>query len=488
MEKRRLNPETAVRLGVHTGRKTDAGEVVPDPEGNILVFPIEEYGETVGEKYRGPNKTFWQKTGSKQAFINGDVLDDPSLYNGTYPLTIVEGEPDLMSAIDVGFPLTVSVPAGAPPPPKEKKEDEPIDDTSGKFEFMWHRREQLKKIKRFIIAVDNDTNGKHLAEEMVRRLGAARCSFVTYPDGCKDLNDVLMKHGPDATRVVLEQAKPYPLKGVYSLADYPDKPPIKTFSTGWPIVDTLFTPFAPSFTVVTGLPGSGKSTWLMGLATNMADLHGWKWAVFSPELPVAPHLRDKMRRIFGGVPVEEMNQATLARVDAWINKHFVFIDFDVADEHDQDLTLEWLKDRAYDALMRFGIRGFIVDPWNEIEHAKERHESTTEYTNRALRLLIRFGRRHGMATFVVNHPTKEVGKDGKARVPTLYDCDGSAAWYNKPDFGIVVDRPDPNVDRNDVYVRKVRFEGTGNKGKVVLAFNRENSRFEQLQPSQPELM
>jgi hypothetical protein len=49
---------------------------------------------------------------AEQTFVNGDVLDDPQLYDGTYPLVIVEGEPDLLSAIDCGFVHSVSVPAG----------------------------------------------------------------------------------------------------------------------------------------------------------------------------------------------------------------------------------------------------------------------------------------------------------------------------------------------------------------------------------------
>jgi len=130
--------------------------------------------------------------------------------------------------------------------------------------------------------------------------------------------------------------------------------------------------------------------------------------------------------------------------------------------------------------MRYGIRGVIYDPWNEIEHDKQKWESTTEYTNRALRQVIKFGRRHGLASFILAHPTKDVGKDGKARVPTLYDIDGSSAFFNKPDFGITVHRPDPHIDRTEVHVKKVRFEGTGSMGKAVLAFNRDNSRFELL--------
>ncbi|MBO4228495.1 hypothetical protein [Bradyrhizobium neotropicale] len=91
-----------MRLGTFTGRcvyvrheqtgKQKIDHVEPDPDGNILVFPIIENGVTVGEKYRGPNKFFFQKPGGKRTFINGDVLDDQSLWDGSNALTIVEGE------------------------------------------------------------------------------------------------------------------------------------------------------------------------------------------------------------------------------------------------------------------------------------------------------------------------------------------------------------------------------------------------------------
>jgi twinkle protein len=296
----------------------------------------------------------------------------------------------------------------------------------------------------------------------------------------KDLNDVLMQRGPEAVAAVLNGAKPYPLQGLYSLSDYPDRSPIQTYSTGWNVLDTVYRPFLPSFTVVTGLPGSGKSTFLINLCINLAELHGWRAAIFSPELPVAPHLRDKMRRIMSGSRVEDLTPAQIAKADQLINANFVFIDHDVASENDQDLTIDWLLERAYDAVMRFGIRVLVIDPWNEIEHAKARGEHTTEYTNRALRELIKFGRRHGLAIFVLAHPTKDVADGKNARVPTLYDIEGSAAWFNKPDFGLVVDRPDMHIDRTDIYARKVRFEGTGDRGRIVLGFDRNNSRFYQM--------
>lgn len=481
IEGRGLDPEVVVKLGIHTAHSAD-GQVVPDVNGNVIVFPYYENGVVVAEKYRAAGKRFWQKAGGKKTFYNADVLDDPALENGSAALCIFEGELDCVAALSCGFPFSVSVPDGAPPAIDPSKPSEPIDptaDATGKYEFLWNNRDRLKRVKRFILAVDNDPPGQRLAAELVRRLSASRCLFVTYPDGCKDLNDVLMRHGAEAVSAVLNAAQPYPVKGVYTLKDFPDRGAIETFLTGWETVDTLFKAFAPSFVVVTGIPGHGKSSWTTHLTVNLAELHGWKTALFSPEMPIVPHMRDKIRRIAGRSAIDRMSKERLANVDRWIDEHFVFIDHDNQDD-DEDITLEWLLERAADAVLRHGIRVLEIDPWNEIEHAKDPRESMTEYVNRALRTLKKFGQRYGIMVIVVAHPTKDVGKDGKSRVPTLYDVSDSSAWANKPDIGIVIDRPDPNIDETMVYVKKVRFEGTGEKGAVKMRFDRETSRYELL--------
>lgn len=490
IEGRGLDPEVAVKLGLYTAR-SDNGAVVPDVNGNVIVFPYFENGVVVAEKYRAAGKRFWQKAGGKKTFYNADVLDDPALENGSAALCIFEGELDCVAALSCGFPFSVSVPDGAPPavePSSPTAASDPTSDETGKFQYLWNNRDKLKRIKRFIIAVDNDPPGQRLAAELVRRLGASRCLFVTYPEGCKDLNDVLMRHGVEAVSAVLNGAQHYPVKGVYTLADYPDAPQIATYGTGWPIVDTLFQMFAPSFTVISGLPGSGKSTWLTNLLINMAEMHGWKSAVFSPEMPIVPHLRDKMRRIAGRSPVDQMGKDRIANVDRWIGENFVFIDHDTQND-DDDITLEWILERAADAVLRHGVRVLVIDPWNEVEHAKDQRESMTEYVNRALRQLKKFGQRYGLAVFVVAHPTKDVAKDGKSRVPTLYDIADSSAWFNKPDLGIIIDRPDAHSDETMIYVKKVRFEGTGEKGAVKMRFDRETSRYEMLNAADaPDLL
>jgi len=469
-EGRGINSETAARCEIYTAKPGIDGGVIPDGKGNIVVFPFIEFGAVVNEKYRGPDKKFWQMKGGRRTFWNSDVMDDPALQNGTQALIIVEGELDALTAIDCGFPFTVSVPDGAPPPPKEGQAPKEVDDESGKFEFMFNNRDRLKRIKRFIIAVDNDANGKNLANELVRRLTAARCLFVTYPEGCKDLNDVRMQHGPERVTAVLNGAQPYPVKGLFKLSDYPDLPDLKTFSTGWDTMDELMKLFTPSLTVVTGIPGHGKSTWVTNLLMNAARLHGWHSAVFSPEMPVAPQMRNKMRGMIAGQSPHEMSAERCRQADAWIEENIIFVEHTLDEE--EDMTLEWLLAKTEDAVMRHGIRIAVFDPWNEIEHSKRRDETMAEYQNRALRAIRRLAIKHDLAVIVVAHPTKDIALGGKPRVPSLYDIDGSAAWANKPDFGLVIHVPDPAVPESMIYVSKARFKDTGQKGSVRMHFDR----------------
>src|SRR5215217_1967472 len=284
---RGIDPEFASRFGLCTA-----------PDG-ALAFPYLEYDREVATKFRGPGKKFWQRPGGRRTFWNADILDDPALTEGTNALVITEGEMDALTAVQCGFPFTVSVPDGAPPGSEDKPEPpaDALDDRDGKFQFMWNNRDRLKRIKRFILAVDGDGPGQRLAQELVIRLGPARCSFVSYPEGCKDLNDVLQARGPEAVAGVLNTAKPYPIKGLYRLSEFPDVPPLTGYSTGFKALDPDFNTSSPgfllypgAFMVVSGLAYAGKSALTTQIAFNMARLHGWHVCLASFEMRVKPIL------------------------------------------------------------------------------------------------------------------------------------------------------------------------------------------------------
>jgi twinkle protein len=488
-EQRGISPELATRFEIYTGAligEKPNRRVVADPRGNIIVYPFFEHGHVVNEKYRTERdgeKFFWHRKGGRRTFWNADVLDDPALEAGTHALVITEGLEDAMVAIDCGWPLTVSVPDGAPPVPKDGHMAplDPEREANGKFEFLWLNRDRLRRIKRIILAVDDDGPGQRLAAEIVRRLGAGRCWFVVYTAG-KDLNDVRRERGPDAVNEVLRNAKPYPVRGLYRLSEYPNLPPIVPLSLGWPIFDGLpgngwMKLFPGEFFVVTGIPSHGKSTWVLNLLYNLARDYGWIAAILSPEMRTVPFLRDKLRRIISN------GTAFDASADSFIEDHFVFIDNDPDDTEEDDITLEWVIDRARDAVMRYGIRVLVIDPWNEMEHARKRDESVSEYIGRAIRMLKRFGRQYEVVVIVLAHPTKDVFERGKLRTPTLYDIDGSAHWFNKPDHGVVIER-DPVANESTVHIPKVRFEQTGYRGAIRMKFDPGSQRYEQLDAGQ----
>lgn len=480
-ENRAISPETAARFGIYTARKV-GGNTIPHANGNIVVFPFLERGEVVNEKFRGPGKTFWQTKGGRKTFWNSDILDDRLLQgNSSARLVITEGELDALTAIDCGNPFVVSVPDGAPPALRPGEKLDPLDPTAeatGKFEFLFNNRDRLQKVNRFIIAVDNDPPGKRLAEELVRRLGPIRCDFVTYPEGCKDLNDVLMKHGRNEVIKTINLAQPYPVQGLYRLSDYHDPGPLQVYTSGWGLLDPHFKLYFPEFIVVTGVPSHGKSQFILNLVINQAQLHGFRACLFSPEEPTVPILRNRMRKIIGGSAEE---------ADAYIENMFVFIDDDpISGEADHDLN--WLLDRASDAVMRDGIRLLVIDPWNEIEHARAKNESGPEYIGRCIRLLKRWGKEHGVSVIIAAHPTKDVvDYKGKIRKPSLYDIDGAAHWFNKADHGIVIWR-NFETHTTEFYIAKSREEDAGTAGSCTMKFERETGRFVPLKPDTPAMI
>src|SRR5262249_54946759 len=154
------------------------------------------------------------------------------------------------------------------------------DDQDGKFSFIWDARHFLKVIKGFTIATDDDGPGRRLRDELINRLGAGRCFFVEYPSDCKDLNDVLMRHGRDAVQAILQNAKPCPVPGLYGFEDFPSQGEFETFSTGWPLLDRHMRLFRGELAVLTGIPSHGKSSFILNLLANLAKIHGFRSVIF----------------------------------------------------------------------------------------------------------------------------------------------------------------------------------------------------------------
>jgi twinkle protein len=488
-------------MGIYSGKSVpvgDVNEVRADTSGDIIVFPYLENQSEVAAKYRGrPNddgsKRMWQKTGGKRTFYNADILDDPALADGSAALVITEGEPDCLAVLTAGYPFAVSVPDGAPPdkdaqgnllPAVPRTTDIDPEQDAG-FKFVFNNWERLSRIKRFVLCTDDDGPGHRLRDELARRLGAARCSFVTYPN-CKgkkaDANEVLVQHGAAAVLALIEKAPAMPVRGLYRIDDFPPEPELRPVTTGFGRLDLPVQQGMAGlmlelglFMTVLGKPESGKSTWTTQLATNLARIHGWNIAIATFEMR-----RGQMYRLLQASYTDKAPQALSptqhAAAHKFISKRFTFIHNDsVKDE--EEPTLDWVLDCAADAVVRDGINVLIIDPWNEADHHRKPGESLTEYTGRSIKKLKRFAHAYNVLVIVVIHPTKEGGLKPAGEL-SLYDAADSAHWVNKADLAVLIDR-DYNSEATNIKVGKVRYRTTGRRGVTQLVYIPELEIFSQ---------
>ncbi len=451
---------------------------MPQVEDRVkaICFPYYRGEELINAKYRDREKNFRMEAGAERVLYGLNDIEPTRC-------VIVEGEVDKLSVEVAGITSCVSVPDGAPAINAKNY--------ASKFTYLDTAADTIEKVKEWIIAVDNDPPGTRLEEELVRRFGVGKCKRVTWPADCKDANDVLTKHGASALRQCIEDAKEFPIKGVIYIGQLRKEIELlyeqgeqRGISTGWPAFDQYYTVQPGELTVVTGTPGSGKSNWLDALLVNMARDHGWIVPMFSPEnQPLHKHasrLMEKMiREPFRAGPTRRMSPERRDEAIEWCDFYFPM----VFPDDESDWTLENIFVIAEQLVRRHGIKGLVIDPWNEIEHNRPTNMGESEFVGRELRKIRGFARRHRVHVWLVAHPTKMYrNKDGQYPMPTLYDCSGSANFYNKPDNGIVLYRNKGDKDAPvEVHVQKVRLRETGELGQLNFRYNKVLADYEPLE-------
>lgn len=243
--------------------------------------------------------------------------------------------------------------------------------------------------------------------------------------------------------------------------------------TGWRNVDDLYTVAPGYWTVLTGIPSHGKSTWLDCLLVHLMR-QGWKVVIYSPEnQPHALHLSSLcekfLNRPFRFGYNNRMVSSDLASAMDFFESRLRILRFDHGAIF-PSLNTFMLACEEVLTTWTDGPIAVVVDPWNELDHTPVGGMNETQYINHELMFYRQWIRRverlHG---FIVAHPQKpQRNRDGEYRDVGLYDINGSAAWYNKCDHGIVVRRRDEEVV---IDVEKCRFRHLGKKGTAYLQFN-----------------
>jgi twinkle protein len=236
LKARGISRETAERAGVRSARHWIQSI---GAETECLFFNYTNKGQTYASKIRSVVDKGFSCNGSAQSLFNIEAVA-PNDW-----MIIAEGEMDVLAFMEAGYDSAVSVPNGAVMKVVDGKID-PQDDS--KFRFLWDAKTQIDQAGKIIIATDADGPGQAMAEEIARRIGKDRCFTVAFPDGCKDANDVLMKHGTKGVDDLVAHAKPWPVAGLYDASNFfeqldeiYEKGMGRGESTGYPNVDELYT-------------------------------------------------------------------------------------------------------------------------------------------------------------------------------------------------------------------------------------------------------
>ena len=434
-------------------------------ENNWIAFQyFDQKGGLANIKYRTVNKQFRQSPNTKQILYNYD-----NIYKAD-TVIFVEGEIDVMTLAEIGFNNTTTLPNGAPKEAKFNKNDL-------RFKALQNCPLTATKI---ILFTDNDPSGKALHKELLHRFGKDICWYIKPLEGCKDANEILVKHGAVKLREMVEGALPYPIDGLYTAQDYYsqihdlyDGNYIKPIEIGMQGLDDIYKIMTSTFHCITGIPNHGKSIFLDQILLNLAEKQDWKFAMFSPEQTTAMHIRRLVqmyvKKSFDEGFGNRMDKTELNSAIDFIHEHFYFIE-----TRESIPEIDLILKIAKSSILKHGINGVIIDPYNEISAKRQGNQREDEHIRDFISLCKRFARVYEVVMWVIAHPTKlPKGTDGSYLPPTAYDISGAAHWHNQSDAVLTIHR-DFEDSSTRVITRKIREQdlyGKIGEAKFYYDFN-----------------
>ena len=402
----------------------DALDVRQDSEGNAVFNYYDTNDVLTMVKYKPSHKVQHgqAKCWCQQNSDTAPLLFNMNRINVNSPLLICEGEPDCLSAIEAGFKNAVSVPLG-----------------SSNLHWIDENLEWLDQFESIIICADNDDAGVKMQKECVPRLGSWRTKVVDIPAipigntgrVTKDLNEILYVCGKDKVLELILDAKDSPVPSVADLSDvepteYED---VDGVTTGLKAIDDeLMRLFFGTLTIVSGQPGSGKSSLLTQLACNSLDNDIGTW-LFSGELPngvekswfnyifAGPrNITDAISR--RGNPYKKISTTTLAEINkTYKGRWHIYRD-------DYDNVLDKLIASMTDTVRKYGTRCLILDNFMCIDTGTSEEELRSQTDT--IKKLIEFAKKYQVAVILVCHPRK---MDAGTNVG-IYDIAGTSNIVN----------------------------------------------------------
>mgnify|MGYP003674067827 CR=1 FL=1 len=440
-----------------------------------LVLSTDIYFGDLGGKSKALGFRYENEEAIKWRSIEGKSYTQTGVCRGLFPsatefkagstVVLTEGEWDCLAMRSCGY-AAYSVPGGA--------------NLSAGAETPIYLKAIVRALTAdqidVVVAVDSDEKGEVFRDRILRHLGKERVGTIDWSEyGVKDANECLVTHGTPGIDRAMSDVRGVLYTGIVRASSLVGR--INDIRSGGfkggakigiPSVDKLYTVCSDQISVVTGIPGSGKSELIDAFMVNLAVAEDWKFAIFSAENPIDIHC-GKLIEKFSGQPIFEgenkLGEEKLKEASTWVDDHFFFLD--PASSNSLDSILQ----RAEVLVKHNGINGLVIDPFNYTDVPLE-----TDAINSMLTRLHAAASKMHIHIWIVAHPAKLYrGEGGKIPTPGGMDISGSAAWFSKSDFGITVQR-DPDGGTM-MMVWKCRFRWLGETGSAHLRYDASCGRY-----------
>lgn len=490
-------------------------------ELDCIVFPFFEDGVIVNAKNRGKfeykkgeyKKVYQLEKDGKRVFFNIDSIT-PEVELGV----ITEGEFDVL-AVEQALLTLDEYNRKTPDNSIKSKKIGVISVSNGVgslFDNLTLCLDKLKTVKEWIVFVDDDVPGRKLEDEFIRRIGRNKCR-IAKKYGYKDANDLLISKGEEHVLQALDFATFSKIDGLIEFKNYENRLDY-IYKHGLPQglklgfsnergegFDNYFSMLTKTVTVVTGIPTSGKSTFVDTISCLMAKKYGWKTAYFSPEYPDVETHASRLINTLSGYRFRkfegEQSHEILNEYDYYDSKQFVknnLYHFESpTDDNDRikEVTLDMVYSFMEDMVARYGVKHIVLDPLNKIGNdEKFGSGGLPKFMNKFFNELNYFKKYLNIAITVVAHPTKldkkrkfdfldtETGETKSVmwyNVPTGYDIFGGSEIYNQVDSIISVYRIPTELENTigypkgycQAYVQKMKLDYLGKHGASEFVFN-----------------
>ena len=459
LENRGISAETAIEAGVCSRQVWRGTSWFP-----YVAFPFFDENKIVNVQYKAADldhKSFFMETGGTLIPWNIRCIDEDK---GWEPLYITEGMIDALALIQCGCSYVVSVPNGA----------------ECRMECFNKYRERIyRKFAYIVFAGDTDEQGLKLRDRVCEYFSEKDVVCVKWKSGghvAKDADELLMTGGAAAVTDALRYAE---LNGgeYLSVSGAGDSGLERLFETGMPTgkgidlrgFDDIVHFEEGNLLLVTGYPGSGKSTLVNYIVMRLMVMYKWKTLFFSPEkMPQKYHEAELVSLLCGKEFQKGMTKEEFCNARDRLSGNVVFIDEAVS-------TVEDIVRLARRSVRVYGIKVLVIDPFVYLSIPAIPGASETQKIAEMLKKLMLATREMHIVTILVAHPRKP-SIDGPME-PSLYEVAGSANFYNFCDAGIIMERVKSGDNLVKITCGKARREFNGCLGECQLAYDSTCGRY-----------